>query len=622
MKKFKAFLAVSLAAVLTFGLCACEKAQELPSTSTSVSASTEASVSTETSVTTPEPEPAKEYVETPILVYEDEGYTVYVVKGDEKVGSYRIGTRNIGEARFTHGDYIFLREYKYDDEYETEGNKYAYKAYNYKTGEETLLTMGEWNGCIDIYKGKVIVTVFNYYAGEYQEYCFDEKTLEPAESELGDFLADIPEAYNNIVFLNYINYLEGFSIERFLDEMGYIRVRKDGKIYNYDGEAVNEFDEICDEDKENFNLLYFNEECVVYETYDGYDYSHRRLVDQSLITGRRTVITSTFGYISDIEDGVLYFTENEDGEYGLYSRSLYKYDVKEHMKEKLSTRKSYPGTYGELPFGDVIASDGTVYAVTNDGVTGGWSVLINGDFKQIGVGTKTYTHGDNVSIDYVSDTVKCKFCGETIGCYYGEYAILGAGYGDKVDAINKTLKEYVENDEEDFLAMEPYFSAKADECEENMHGLEMGMVTYDLNVSRAFKINDKYVTVESSAYWYGGGAHGYPFIIPRLFDMTTGEQVAFTDIYTGTEEDLKKVVAKATQEYAASFEEDNTPFYASDPESIYAVAYDLVSLETITVTYYKDGLYVEYAPYDMGPYAAGFIEVFVPYKDLGITAFD
>ena len=230
--------------------------------------------------------------------------------------------------------------------------------------------------------------------------------------------------------------------------------------------------------------------------------------------------------------------------------------------------------------------------------------------------------GENVSVDYVSETTQCKFCNEDIGCYYGEYPILGEGYGDKTDEINKTLKEFVENQCEDFLAMEPYFSAKAEECEENMHGLEMGCVTYELELSRVFKINERYFTVESNAYWYGGGAHGYPFIHAWLFDKTTGETVPFTDIYTGTEENLKKVVAEATKEYAETFDDESTPFYANDPEMIYETAYEYISLDSMYVTYYKGGLMVEYAPYDMGPYAAGFIEVFVPYKDLGITAFD
>ncbi|MBO4678790.1 MAG: DUF3298 domain-containing protein [Lachnospiraceae bacterium] len=621
MNSLKKGLSVFLALSMVLSFCACEKTVSVsPEASTSVSASTEASVSTETSVPDPTPEPAKEYVETPIVVSEDEGHTVYVVKGDEQVGSYRVKINNFGEASFAYGDYIFYRQYQPDQAFEGDSNAYAYKAYNYKTGEDTLLTMGEWNGCIDIYKGKVVVTVYSAPAGMYVERCFDEKTLAPIDGN-NKFLEEIPKAYNNLIMLDTIDYLKGYCVDRFLDEVGFVRLRKDGKIYNYDGEAVNEFDEICDEDKDRYDLLYFDDECVVYQTHND-DYSVKKFVDQSLITGRRTVISSDFAYLVAIEDGVLYFLENEDSEYGLYVKTLCKYNVKEHMKEKLATRQSYPGTHGSAPFGSIQVSGGTVYAVTNDGQKRDWSVLINGDFKQLGIEPWYFDFGTDVTVDYLSQTTKCNICNETIGGYYGEYGILGSSYGDKVDVINKVLKDSVVNQCETFLGTEPYFSTDAEECKNCGHGSEWGMLTYERTLDRVFKISDNYLTVENSAYWYGGGAHGYPFIFTYLFDLRTGEQVPFTDIYTGTEEDLKKVVAEATKGHAQCFTEDLSPYYSSDPDEVYEQAYEYISLETIQVTYQKGGLTVIYPPYDMGPYASGFIEVFIPYSDLGIYAFN
>ena len=618
MKKLTATL---FALIMVLSLTACEKQVSVSSDSASTSvSSTETSVSAETSLTTPEPEPepAREYVETPIIVFEDEGYTVYVLKGDEQVGSYRVQIMNLGDARFAYGDYIFYKMYERVDD--MEGNNYFYKAYNYKTGEDKLLVRGEWNGCIDIYKGKVIITVYNYYAGEYLEYCFDEKTMEPVEGT-ASILADIPEAYNNIIFLNEIDYFRGSSVERFMDEVGYFRVRYDGKIYNFDGEAINEFDEVCDEDKDRFDLVYFDDESIVYKAYDD-DYSVKRFVDQSLITGRMTVISTDFGYLAAVEDGILYFTERVDSEYGLYKYNLCSYNVKEHLKEIICTRSSNPGTMGSGAFGSIMVSNGTIYAVTNDGHKRDWSIYKDGDFKQLGIEPWVFNYGENVTVEYVSKTAKCGICNEDIGCYYGEYAVLGPQYGDKVDIINKDLKESVENQCEDFLAMEPYYSESKEECDNIGHGEEMGTVTYDLTLSRVFKINDNYLTVEGSAYWYGGGAHGYPFLHVKLFDLRTGEEVPFTDIYPGTEEDLKKVVAQATKEHAQLFAEENSPYYNPDPDLVYEQAYGYISFETIEVTYQKGGLTVEYPPYEMGPYAAGTIEIFIPYRDLGITAFN
>ncbi len=624
MNRMKKLTATLISLVMALSLTACEKQVSVSSDPASASlSSTEASVSQETSVTAPEPEaePAREYVETPIIVAEDEGYTVYVLKGDEQVGSYRVKIPDLGEVKFAHGDYIFYRRYEAEEVVDGEGNNYAYKVYNYKTGEDKLLVKGEWNGCIDIYQGKVILTLFNYFAGEYQEYCYDEKTMEPVESS-NTILADIPEAYNNIVFLNTIDYFRGSCVERFMDETGYIRVRSDGKIYNFDGEAINEFDEVCDEDKDNYDLLYFNDECIIYETHNE-DYSVKSIVDQSLITGRRTVISNDLAYLAAIEDGILYFLENEDCEYGLCKRTLCTYDVKEHTKERIVTRSSYPGTHGAAPFGDLVVSNGTIYAITNDGQTRDWSIYKDGDFKQLGIDTFKYNFGSDVNVGYVSETVKCEYCKAEIGCYYGEYAILGSSYGDKADAINNTLKESVKNQCEGLLGTELYFATDASDCANNGHGSYAGLVSYDLNLGRVFKINDNYLTVEGSAYWYGGGAHGYPFIQVFLFDLRTGEDVSFTDIYTGTEEDLKRVVAEATREHAKVFTEEMSPYYSyDDPDVVYEQAYNYISFETINVTYQKGGLIVEYPPYEMGPYASGFIEVFIPYSDLGITAFN
>ena len=624
MNRMKKLLATVIALIMALSLTACEKQVSVSSDSGTASASsTGASVSTETSVTVPEPEtePAREYVETPIIVAEDEGYTVYVLKGDEQVGSYRVKIPDLGEVKFAHGDYIFYRRYEAEEVVDGEGNNYAYKAYNYKTDEDKLLAKGEWNGCIDIYRGKVILTLFNYFAGEYQEYCYDEKTLEPVEGS-ATILADIPEAYNNIIFLNTIDYFRGSCVERFMDEIGYIRVRYNGNIYNFDGEAINEFNEVCDEDKDNYDLLYFDDECIIYETHNE-DYSVKSFVDQSLITGRRTVISGDLAYLAAVEDGILYFFENEDCEYGLCKRTLCKYDVKEHTKERIATRSSYPGTHGSSPFGDLVVSNGTIYVITNDGESRDWSIYKDGDFKQLGIDKFKYNIGPDVKVEYVSRTDKCDYCKAEIGCYYGEYAILGSSYGDKVGVINNDLKEMAVNQCDEFLGTEPYFSTDASDCANNGHGSYSGLVSYDLNLDRVFKINDNYLTVESSAYWYGGGAHGYPFIITHLYDLRTGGEVSFEDIYPGTEEDLKKVVAEATREHAKVFTEEMSPYYSyDDPDLVYEQAYSYISFETIDVTYQKGGLTVEYAPYEMGPYASGFIEVFIPYIDLGITAFN
>ena len=624
MNSLKKVFATLTALTMVLSFAACEK-QVSVSPETSLSASTEASVSTETSVSepTPEPEPVKEYVETPIIVFEDEGYSVYVLKGEEQVGSYRVNLPNLGTDRFAYGDYIFYREYQTEENTVDDHNRYSYKAYNYKTGEDKLLACGEWSGCVDIYKGKVVVTVYNYYAGQYMEYYFDEKTMEAVDGGTG-LWDDIPEAYNNFVKLNNRDYFKGFCAERVMDENGYVLVRKDGNLYSFDGNAVNEYDEISEQDKENAIVIYLNDNCIIYETHDGYNYSTRRLVDQSLHTGRRTVISSSYRNFITVEDDILYFIEDEDSEYGLPTITLCSYDAREHLKTKLVTKKANPGTWGEYPFTDVTVSNGTIYAVSNDGEKKDTSILLNGEFKQLGIDAVNYRDG-SYKIGYVSTTAVCDLCKKEIGGYYGEYPILGAEYGDKADVISAACKAKIEDYAKVFIEHEPYKAGDASECEEIGHGEERGSVTYDSNISRVTKLGN-YVTVESSDYWYGGGAHGMPFHIENLYDLRTGEEVFFKDIYTGTEEDLKKTVAQATKEsfeYYAQFEPDRNPFdFYDDPDELYQTVYESVTVDSIDVSYHGKWIIVVFPPYDLGSYASGFKEISIPCSDLGITAFE
>ena len=88
------------------------------------------------------------------------------------------------------------------------------------------------------------------------------------------------------------------------------------------------------------------------------------------------------------------------------------------------------------------------------------------------------------------------------------------------------------------------------------------------------------------------------------------------DFYTGTEKQFKELVAEKTRDYYLSLDPNSNPFYTDDEDIIYSDAYDNVYLDDGNIEYLEDGIIYFYPPYLMGPYAAGYIDIFIPYSEL------
>ena len=212
---------------------------------------------------------------------------------------------------------------------------------------------------------------------------------------------------------------------------------------------------------------------------------------------------------------------------------------------------------------------------------------------------------------------QCPFCGIPLIERYGECMVIDPSLSPKADVINAYLKEQMR----EFVhgsGSEGDEAAQDDsECEYHKESPWAYCMTDDLNVTGVHMIGDHYMTVDMYGYWYGGGAHGYPNREQYLFDLDTGELKTIADFYTGTEEEFKTLLAEKTKEDALSYSSDDSPYFSSeDPDSIYDQAYDEASFETSNIEFLDDGIIVIYPPYDMGSYAAGFIVIFISYKEL------
>ena len=617
----KKLISLLMAMTLTLSLAGCEKTASVSGSASSEGSST----STETSVSSSASEEkgddlsdaGEAYPVTALYNMNVEENTVYLVKGEESVGSFAAPKEAYPDNCFFYGDYLFYSSYEDGAE---EGNKYAYKALNYKTGEEKTLTHGDWGGFYDFYKGKIVLTVKNYYKGEYVELFYDPTSLAEVDnpSKLWESLPyDTASVFQS---MQYATAGGRKCASRVMDEVGYIRVNEGYDYYNFDGEALNKFDEL----KEGYDysyIEYYDDKCVIYRACN-YQAGENVLRCLNLVTGQDTVICENVlsGIDMSIDRDLIYFIQDESDKFGVTGQTLWVYNPKDETKNKVMTAEGYAGSNGLSPFNNLVVSGDAIYVRNSDGTSEDWCIIKDGEFKQLNINKKTYDWAQYGTVEYFSSSELCEFCKNPIYEEYEEYFVLDESLGAGVAAINNTLKE----DAKERMGSrddEAQSVSSAEECENAAHGTPMGDITYERRISNV-KILKDYVVINENSYWYGGGAHGMPYEYCRLFNLTTGDEVTIKDIYSGTEEDFKKAVAENIKTQYNSYTEDNTPFFMFDSaDAIYEEVYNSVTFDGYTIEFDKDCLNVVFPPYELAAYASGFIYATLTYDELGITAF-
>ncbi|MBQ7679241.1 MAG: DUF3298 domain-containing protein [Butyrivibrio sp.] len=143
--------------------------------------------------------------------------------------------------------------------------------------------------------------------------------------------------------------------------------------------------------------------------------------------------------------------------------------------------------------------------------------------------------------------------------------------------------------------------------------------SYDFRLRRVEEPADGYLQLIFDAYDFYGGAHGMPTQQILLFDEATGERRTITDFFPGTKEELTAIIVDYTMEAWKKgdqrFYEDYDPARESDQRADFTESARM----DLDVTYGEEGITVDYPPYAVGPYASGFIDVFIPYGALGFS---
>ncbi len=320
-------------------------------------------------------------------------------------------------------------------------------------------------------------------------------------------------------------------------------------------------------------------------------------------------------------DGKYYYSLiNDNGKYMMNSSDVCVYDPKTGDSQKLYVQEPVPGTASE------IGAYPSCFCVINDIIYSKELVDKNieiaqvsyssekADYTSIGCVLKTPNVFKYGSVIYDTQKDTCPYCGTTLCEDYVEAFVLDPSYSEHAEEINEVTKGALE------LTMEYYnepHEYSEEDCDSHLESPTMWDTTTSAYVQDVFIIDERYLAVNMSGYWYGGGAHGYPTRNQYLFDLVTGEEKTLSDFYEGSEESFKELAARYTVDDFLNYNEDFSPYYFDNSEEeIYDRAYEEAGLTASYVEFTESGVFLVYPPYDMGPYSSGWIDIFIPYQDL------
>lgn len=309
-------------------------------------------------------------------------------------------------------------------------------------------------------------------------------------------------------------------------------------------------------------------------------------------------------------------------ENGLEHYQIYRYDLNTDENTFLYEASALPGPGGRFTFTPGV-TDFNLYhdkyyyrCATEDSI--GWAVYdpSTGSQNQLPVTDEERTLARYGTVSCTGDSIIYDELELDIYDYYVEcfrfhdtYA-QASSLNDALETIYADFLAYVQQSADSELS----YLAESDPVD--ISG-SIYPYSYDMYIDQVMPIGSHYFTVDYAGYEYWGGAHGYPYREHYLFDLDTGLQLTFTDIYSGSEEQFKDVVAS----YSVQHWKENSEIYFFDPATdesvIYQDFYDNARLDML-IRFEQQNLIIEYTPYEYGPYAAGYIEVEIPYEALGI----
>ncbi len=471
---------------------------------------------------------------------------------------------------------------------------------------------------VDVYNDKLYLTTYDYQ-GTDGACRFIEREFARYGNRGFDFTAAPSMSVLNSLNGYYIklnrdnnaNYYAYECVTRSLEEYGYIAATKDKDLYVVDGAGKttvvdNPFDSYPTIEGYDADGLFYK---VTGNTNDSYIYRYKTDTKISFM-----VSELNGAYLLDYSDGNMYFYKNLSEEYGRSDNCVCRYNTESESVETIYDIWKVPGTTYSPAIEGFTIIDGQIYFVDVMDRSLKW-VRVNYDesgasytdiycpVAEIGV----FKYGD---VKYHSQTIKCPYCGIHLYDSYREAFQILPELSDKYNDINQHLLDAIAGEDEVVDGI------SEDECEDHLAYPQMYDETHEWTVSDVRKIGDKYLTIDMDGYWYAGGAHGMPYRDHYLIDLETGEFKTLKDLYDGTDEDFVSLIESIVERDYNNGEDYISYMYTDDYQDIMSNIRQSTSLDMVGVCYMEDGVNIEYAPYVLGPFASGFIQIKVTYQEL------
>lgn len=612
----KRILCVAFAIVLSVVCCSCADGQVASETSAKSSAAEpSASVSTASIVEKPNPvstEPTfpadgREYG----VLYEPVTRNVVIVDDANPIKKFNLsGIQDPICGIYWPYVVTLAREYTPD------GNNICYvNAYNMECDEIASIYSGQNIKSADIYEGICYILIYNDKTGEYTELAYDMKTFESVPSPC-------QEMYDKISSVSIVDYsLQKYDydepcLKEVMDRAGYaILYLSYGHYGLFDG---NEYREISFEDR-IYDVEDYTEDLIIYSAWDE-DYRNKYLF-VNCNDGPVYIPTEQLDQYLGCVDGIVYFSTSSDETFGLPCYNVCAFDPKTGETDIIYSFNQNPGMSRMIKPGVSGFSiyDGDFYYVADDGNETEWYrtfINVEGVYEteKLGAGVLTYDFLNYGSVSFNTDVLYCEDCGRPVSCYYGEIFVVD----DNISKQAGKISDYMYMDD---IASLMSFEDGAGEYEDmgcEAHASYYGCQTQNVNVTGVHLRGEKYITIDFEGYWYGGGAHGMEFVDHYLFDLETGERVYLKDLFDGSDEEFKDIIARYTQIDYESYSQGLSPYFAESADAVYEQAFEYADLDTFCGRFTESGIVVEYAPYMMGAYASGIISFEIPYSEFRI----
>lgn len=464
---------------------------------------------------------------------------------------------------------------------------------NLETGQEEYLTELT-NQAAGIYASEETLYVTSYNMNRI--YALNEDgRLEKEKGREETVYAKIPEGCREL-YRGVLPYM--------VENYGYMPVQNDNclVIAEEDGTGAREVPEVT-----NTSSVLFAEGCFFVLIQDGSGNTQGYRYDVGTLKKTKLFESQDNPQLIQYRDGQLYYMTNKAYQTVTEGTQFYKVDVSTGDIIKAAAIKTEPGMLELYDYnGNFYVTDKAIYCqqIKDYGVYIG-KIPISGDGEKKLLNPALYQSPIN-KLGHVEAERKeypCS-CGEKTAVELYIEKIVFDGDDEATIEMNRLM-------EENHHSLLKYGEESVTYLDESwVHSDDFHTATLTYNIVGVNYSDGQLVCIQADGYEYTGGAHGMPFRDYFVLDQKTGKQLKLNEIVNNPVEELQGIVGKAFRELA-----EKTNFSFESPQDLEHTVADSVSYDS---AFYltPEGIVFYYSPYAIAPYAEGFPEVTIPYKDL------